>query len=143
MTISCWIPFVIVDAVQYPIQIAMPGPQQSVKFFTKFRCLNFDRVSRTHRGYRIGKDEPGLQSAGQSIKLDSTFSTVDPVGKSKPRNVVRIEKTMKCNVVNGEQGLCVCEVRIVRVNGLEICGDESRHPIVEMDDIDAFPKCFG
>jgi len=64
-----WVPFLVIHAVENSEKPVLSLAQKTVQAAAKLLGHDFARVTRTHRGNRIGKRDPALRQFNWLVKF--------------------------------------------------------------------------
>ena len=65
------VPFLVIHAVENSEKPVLPPAQKTVQDAAKLLGHDFARVTRTHRGNRIGKRDSGLETVQLLVKFSA------------------------------------------------------------------------
>lgn len=128
------IPLAVVDAVENAVQVGGAPAQDGIEAPAEFRRLNLLGIFLAHRGELIGEDDAGFEEVELIVLLHLVHGEDIP-REEKLLGRGRRKRALIRSIVDGEHGGGAAQQRVSRIGGAQVERDESRLPIVDVEDV--------
>src|SRR5262249_51965739 len=130
-------------SVENTEQLARARAEQPLKSLAEFGRLNLPTVSRADRCEHIGKNQTRLHCAGLTVELYTALSAKYGFGQAELRQGRGVEESGERQVVDRKQCPQSTDRRVAGINRLQVGGNQSGHPIIQVDDVKALSERSG